>query len=67
VEIRGDTILIRASESDSVARYLLTETDARDLEITARNLEEAFIALTSNDAPEAGKPAQHAAPMRSAR
>lgn len=49
VEIRGETVLIRASESDSVARYLLTRTDARDLEITARNLEEAFIALTSND------------------
>jgi ABC-2 type transport system ATP-binding protein len=58
VEIRGDTVLIRASESDSIARYLLTQTEARDLEITARNLEDAFIALTSgnDDAPRAAEP-----------
>jgi ABC-2 type transport system ATP-binding protein len=31
-----------------VARRLLTQTPARDLEITSRGLEEAFIALTSD-------------------
>ncbi|HEX7743692.1 MAG TPA: DUF4162 domain-containing protein, partial [Micromonosporaceae bacterium] len=47
VEVRGDTVLLRASDSDAVARRLLTETAARDLEITSRNLEDAFIALTT--------------------
>jgi ABC-2 type transport system ATP-binding protein len=49
VEIRGDTVLIQASDSDAVARYLLTSTPARDLEITARGIEEAFLALTGDD------------------
>jgi ABC-2 type transport system ATP-binding protein len=50
VEIRGDTVLIHSSDSDAVARYLLTRTPARDLEITARSIEEAFLALTGDDA-----------------
>jgi ABC-2 type transport system ATP-binding protein len=50
VEIRGDTILIHSGDSDAVARYLLTSTSARDLEITARGIEEAFLALTADDA-----------------
>ena len=49
VELRGDTVLVQAADSDAVARYLLTSTSARDLEITARGLEEAFIALTTDD------------------
>ncbi len=49
VEIRGDTVLVHASDSDAVARHLLTATAARDLEITTRGLEDAFIALTSDD------------------
>jgi ABC-2 type transport system ATP-binding protein len=49
VEIRGDTVLLHANDSDAVAKYLLTSTPARDLEITARGLEDAFIALTSDD------------------
>jgi ABC-2 type transport system ATP-binding protein len=51
VEVRGDTILLHANDSDAVARHLLTNTAARDLEITAQNLEDAFIALTGDDAP----------------
>ncbi|GAA0256228.1 ABC transporter ATP-binding protein [Cryptosporangium japonicum] len=47
VEVRGDSVLVHASDSDAVARHLLTTTDARDLEITSRNLEDAFVALTS--------------------
>jgi hypothetical protein len=35
---------------DAVARRLLTQTLARDLEITARGLEEAFIAMTGDGA-----------------
>jgi ABC-2 type transport system ATP-binding protein len=49
VEVRGDTVLIHASDSDAVARYLLTSTPARDMEIITRGLEDAFIALTSDD------------------
>jgi ABC-2 type transport system ATP-binding protein len=50
VEIRGETVLIHANDSDAVARYLLTRTAARDLEITARGIEDAFLALTGDDA-----------------
>lgn len=49
VEQRGDTVIVHAADSDSVARFLLTRTDACDVEITARGLEDAFIALTSDD------------------
>ncbi len=52
VEVRGETVLVHASDSDAVARYLLTQTPARDLEITTRGLEDAFIALTSDDTDE---------------
>jgi ABC-2 type transport system ATP-binding protein len=50
VEVRGDTVLVHATDSDAVARYLLGQTVARDLEITTRGIEDAFIALTSDDA-----------------
>ena len=46
VEVRGDTVILHAKDSDAVARYLLTETDARDLEITSKGLEDAFLSLT---------------------
>jgi len=55
VEIRGDRVMIQTTESDAVARYLLTATPARDVEIVAHNLEDAFLALTGDeptDAPE---------------
>lgn len=47
VEWQGDRLLVGASDSDAVARYLLTETAARDLEISSHSLEDAFLALTS--------------------
>jgi ABC-2 type transport system ATP-binding protein len=50
VELRGDTVLIHATDSDAVARYLLTATPAKDLEINARGIEDAFLALTGDDA-----------------
>ena len=40
---------MHAKDSDAVARYLLNETDARDLEIVARGLEDAFLSLTGDD------------------
>jgi ABC-2 type transport system ATP-binding protein len=49
VEIRGDRVLIQTMDSDAVARYLLTTTAARDVEIVAHNLEDAFLALTSDE------------------
>jgi ABC-2 type transport system ATP-binding protein len=49
VELRGDTVYVHARDTDEVARHLLTETAARDLEITSRNLEQAFLTLTADD------------------
>jgi ABC-2 type transport system ATP-binding protein len=49
VELRGESVIIASTDSDAVARHLLTTTDARDLEITSRGLEDAFISLTSGD------------------
>ena len=47
VEAQGDRIAIHTKDSDAVARYLLTQTPARDVEITPQNLESVFLALTS--------------------
>jgi len=53
VEVRGETVIVHTADADAVARTLLNETAAHDLEITARGLEEAFVALTSaSAAPE---------------
>jgi len=49
VEIRGDRVLIQTTDSDAVAKYLLTATAAHDVEIVAHNLEDAFLALTSDE------------------
>ncbi len=49
VEARGESVIVQCTDSDAVARFFLTQTAARDLEITAQNLEEAFVALTGSD------------------
>ena len=49
--MRGDTVYLHARDTDAIARYLLNHTEARDLEITSRNLEEAFLTLTADDIP----------------
>jgi ABC-2 type transport system ATP-binding protein len=49
VELRGDTALITSRDSDATLRILLTTTAARDIEVTAHNLEDAFLALTVGD------------------
>jgi ABC-2 type transport system ATP-binding protein len=46
VEVRGEQLYVHTTDSDRVARYLLTQTDARDLEITTHGLEDAFLSLT---------------------
>ncbi|WP_043347953.1 ABC transporter ATP-binding protein [Beutenbergia cavernae] len=50
VEERGSRLLVRTSDSDAAARLLLTTTRARELEISADSLEDAFVALTSDTA-----------------
>lgn len=47
VEFAGERVSIHTKDSDAVARHLLTETAARDIEITSQNLESVFLALTS--------------------
>jgi ABC-2 type transport system ATP-binding protein len=54
VEVRGDTVLIHSGDTDAVARQLLNETSAHDLEITSRGLEDAFLALTGDGAQASG-------------
>jgi ABC-2 type transport system ATP-binding protein len=49
VEVRGERVIIQTSDSDAVARNLLTTTSAHDVEIVAHNLEEAFLTLTGDD------------------
>jgi ABC-2 type transport system ATP-binding protein len=49
VEVRGDSVIVHAKDSDAVARHLLTRTPARDVEITAKGIEEAFLSLTGHD------------------
>ena len=51
VDVQGERVTIRTSDSDAVARHLLTQTAARDLEITSQNLESVFLALTADHAP----------------
>lgn len=58
VSLRGGRVSVHTKDSDTVARYLLTGTAAVDLEITSNNLEDAFLALTGDDAEAAtGAPA----------
>ncbi len=52
VEVRGETVIVHAKDSDTVARHLLTHTDARDLEIAAKGIEEAFLSLTGDHEPQ---------------
>jgi ABC-2 type transport system ATP-binding protein len=47
VEVRGDAVVVRTRDSDAVARHLLTATPARDLQVTSRGLEDAFLTLTA--------------------
>ena len=49
VEVRGSRVLIRAADSDAVARHLFTSTPAHDVTITSQNLEQAFLRLTGDD------------------
>ena len=52
VEIHGETVLIHSGDTDSSGPIPPEQTEAHDLEITSRGLEDAFVALTSNPTPE---------------
>ncbi|HET6213150.1 MAG TPA: ABC transporter ATP-binding protein [Micromonosporaceae bacterium] len=45
-EGRGDSVLLHCTDSDATLRALLAGTAAYDIEVTARGLEDAFLALT---------------------
>jgi ABC-2 type transport system ATP-binding protein len=49
---RGNRVVVSAADSDAVARVLLVELGAGDLEITSAGLEEAFMTLTGGTGPE---------------
>jgi ABC-2 type transport system ATP-binding protein len=49
VEVRGDSVAVRAADSDAALRALLAaEPSARDIEVAGADLEDAFVALTSD-------------------
>ena len=53
-ERRGETIVLACSDSDTAIRALLdAEPDARDIEIRAAGLEQAFLQLTADPPEEA--------------
>ncbi|KGN34586.1 ABC transporter ATP-binding protein [Knoellia sinensis KCTC 19936] len=49
VAVEQNRLTVESSDSDAVARELLTSWGAHDLEITSGSLESAFIALTRSD------------------
>jgi ABC-2 type transport system ATP-binding protein len=49
VDERGARVIVTATDSDAVARVLLNDLAATDLEIVAAGLEQAFMALTGTD------------------
>lgn len=48
-ETTGNCLSITTEDSDALARYLLTETEARNLAITSHSLEDTFLALTKEN------------------
>ena len=50
IEILGNTLTLSSTDTDAVAALLLGDHLAKDLEITSRGLEDAFVALTSDGA-----------------
>ncbi|MBW4040965.1 MAG: ABC transporter ATP-binding protein [Acidobacteria bacterium] len=57
VEVRGEHLRVASTDSDAVLRLVLGErSDAHDIEVTARTMDDAFLALTSAaDAEEAAR------------
>ena len=52
VMVNGPRVTITATDSDAVARHLLTRGGGTNLEISAPSLENAFVQVTNQPAPE---------------
>jgi len=50
IEVLGSALTLSSTDTDAVAALLLGDHLAKDLEITSRGLEDAFVALTSDGA-----------------
>ena len=48
-DINGNRLTVTTEDSDALARYLLTGTDARNLAISSHSLEDTFLALTQEN------------------
>ena len=48
-ETSGNRLSMTTEDSDVLARYLLTDTDARNLAISSHSLEDTFLALTQEN------------------
>lgn len=61
-ERRGEAVVLSCSDSDAAIRALLAaQPDARDIEIAAAGLEQAFLQLTGGDTVEQSQPEAAAA------
>ena len=49
VDNRGESVLLTCTDSDAALRALVRTTPARDIEVVARGLEDAFLALTVDE------------------
>ncbi|HEY1133450.1 MAG TPA: ABC transporter ATP-binding protein [Nocardioides sp.] len=49
VQVTDDRVSVVATDSDAIARTLLVDVGAHDLEVVSGSLDEAFVALTAND------------------
>lgn len=60
-EVRGegDRLRFTTSESDALAKFLVTETEANNLTITRASLEDAFEALTSDSSIDPASTSAH--------
>ena len=66
VEVDGDRLIVRSTDSDAVARLLLTELGGRNLEVTSGSLEDAFVHLTHGDEPAPRRTSGPSDPAREA-
>ncbi len=67
VEVEGERVVVRSSDSDAVTRLLLVELGARNLEVTSGSLEDAFVHLTHGDAPVVRRTSDPVGSVRGAR
>ncbi len=66
VEVDSDRLSVRSTDSDAVARLLLTELGGRSLEVVSGSLEDAFVHLTHGDEPAPRRTSEPSDPGREA-